>query len=367
MKEEKQKNTTTKNFCIILAGGTGSRLWPVSRLEKPKQFLDWFGSGKTLLQQTYDRFRQIMKPDHIFVVTESKYADLTAEQLPELPNDRILKEPIRRNTLPSVSWATTCIKHLCPDANVIVSPADQLIFGEDKFFNDVLEGLNFVSQNEYLLSMGVKPTRAETSYGYIQACEHSADEKFFKVKSFSEKPTADFAKVFMESGEFFWNTGLYIYNVNTLMKAIHDLVPDYRESLIEKETNSKMIDFGVTPTHFTMLPNLSLDYSIMEKSENVYIQTCSFGWADLGSWTSLWEVSNHDNQGNAILNSKALLYNSEGNVVCLPKGRIAVIDGLNNYIISEKDDVLLICPKEHCESLRRMTTDALMKLGKDYV
>ena len=217
------------NYCVILAGGIGSRLWPVSRKELPKQFLDWFGTGRTLLQQTYDRFRKIIDAKHIFIVTNEHYADLVREQLPEVAQDRILKEPIRRNTLPSVAWATTCISHLCPHGNVIVSPADQLILEENNFDNDVLKGLDFVGHSDCLLTMGVKPTRPDTGYGYIQAHENMEEGAFARVKSFTEKPALDFARVFMESGEFYWNTGLYLYNVRTMMKAIHDLVPDYRD------------------------------------------------------------------------------------------------------------------------------------------
>ena len=221
------------NYCVILAGGIGSRLWPVSRKELPKQFLDWFGTGRTLLQQTYDRFRKIIDAKHIFIVTNEHYADLVREQLPDVAQDRILKEPIRRNTLPSVAWATTCISHLCPHGNVIVSPADQLILEENNFDNDVLKGLDFVGHSDCLLTMGVKPTRPDTGYGYIQAHENMEEGAFARVKSFTEKPALDFARVFMESGEFYWNTGLYLYNVRTMMKAIHDLVPDYRDSLTE--------------------------------------------------------------------------------------------------------------------------------------
>ena len=194
------------NYCVILAGGIGSRLWPVSRKEKPKQFLDWFGVGRTLLQQTYDRFRNIIDPDHIFIVTNEHYADLVAEQLPEANPNRILKEPIRRNTLPSVAWATACIERLCPQARVIVSPADQLILQENNFDEDVLKGLDFVGRMDCLLTMGVKPTRPDVGYGYIQAHEEIQEGVFSLVKSFTQKPALDFAKDFMESGEIFCNT-----------------------------------------------------------------------------------------------------------------------------------------------------------------
>ena len=355
------------NYCVILAGGIGSRLWPVSRKELPKQFLDWFGTGRTLLQQTYDRFRKIIDADHIFIVTNESYEGLVKEQLPDIPQNRVLKEPIRRNTLPSVAWATTCICHLCSHANVIVSPADQLILAENNFDEDVLKGLDFVGLRDCLLTMGVKVTRPDTGYGYIQAHEDVEDGVFAKVKSFTEKPALEFAKVFMESGEFYWNTGLYLYNVRTMMKAIHDLVPDYRDSLTEAIDAVEGAAFCQVPAHFDTLPNLSLDYSILEKSENVYVQVCDFGWADLGSWCSLHNDTRHDKQDNVLLNTEALLYNSEGNVICLPKGRIAVIDGLKGFVVAEKGDVLMICPKDDSAALRRMMTDAQMKLGEEFI
>lgn len=187
------------------------------------------------------------------------------------------------------------------------------------------------------------------------------------MKSFTEKPALDFARVFMESGEFYWNTGLYLYNVRTMMKAIHDLVPDYRDSLTEAIDAIDEDDFCRVPVHFDTLPNLSLDYSILEKSENVYVQVCDFGWADLGSWCSLHNDTQHDRQDNVLLNTEALLYNSEGNVICLPKGRIAVIDGLKGFVVAEKGDVLMICPKDDSAALRRMMTDAQMKLGEEFI
>ena len=209
--------------------------------------------------------------------------------------------------------------------------------------------------------------RSDTGYGYIQAHEDMEEGSFAKVKSFTEKPAMDFARVFMESGEFYWNTGLYLYNVRTMKKAIHDLVPDYRDSLTEAVDEVCGDNCCHVPSHFDTLPNLSLDYSILEKSENVYVQVCDFGWADLGSWNSIHNDTQRDSQDNVLLNTEALLYNSEGNVICLPEGRIAVIDGLKGFVVAEKGDVLMICPKDDSAALRRMITDAQMKLGEDFI
>lgn len=358
---------TNLNYCVILAGGIGSRLWPVSRKEMPKQFLDWFGTGRTLLQQTYDRFCKIIDRDHIFIVTNEHYAKIVEDQLPEIHSDRVLKEPIRRNTLPSVAWATACIERLCPEARVIVSPADQLILQENSFDEDVLKGLDFVGRNNCLLTMGVKPTRPDVGYGYIQAQEEIVESVFSKVKSFTEKPEFEFARIFMESGEFYWNTGLFLYSVSAMMKSIYDLVPDYRDSLTEASGQRDADFIRHVPAHFDTLPNLSLDYGILEKSSNVYVQFCDFGWADLGSWCSLHNDTRRDGKDNVLLDTEALLYNSDGNVICLPKGRIAVIDGLHGYVVAEKGNVLMICPKDDSAALRRMMTDAQMELGEEFI
>ena len=353
-----------KNYCVILAGGIGSRLWPVSRKALPKQFLDWFGVGRTLLQQTYDRFVRIVPRDHIFVVTNEAYAQYVTEQLPELSTNRVLMEPIRRNTLPSVAWATTCITLLCDDANVVVTPADQVIMNEPRFEEDVLRGLRFVSQQGCLLTMGVKPTRPDTGYGYIQVDEELCDGVFSKVKSFTEKPEVEFAKMFVASGEFYWNTGLYLYNVRTMTKAIHDLVPDYRDCLTENMGGEEMCR---VPSHFNTLPNLSLDYSILEKSENVYVQVCGFGWADFGSWSGVYCDTGHDEHDNLLLDSQAVLHDAHGNVICMPKGRVAIVQGLNDFVVAEHGNVLMICPKHDAGAFRRMHTNVQMMLGEDYL
>lgn len=356
-----------KYYCVILAGGIGSRLWPVSRHNKPKQFLDLFGTGRTLLQQTFDRFAKIIPTSNIYVSTNVDYKDMVLEQLPELPGNQILTEPIRRNTLPSVAWATAYIAHLDAEASIVVTPADQLILKEEVFLQDVLNGLNFVSHQDMLLTMGVKPTRPDTGYGYIQAGEPMDDPQFCRVKSFTEKPELEFARMFMESGEFYWNTGLFLWNVKTMLHSIHDVAPEYIQDLIACTPDSKKDLSECIPEHFSALPNLSLDYGILERSENVCLQICGFGWADLGNWNSL-----HDDaqcckpQENVLMDSKALLYNSTGNIVCLPKERVAVIDGMNNFVIAEEGNVLMICPRKDAAALRRMMTDAQMKLGEEF-
>ncbi len=375
------------NYCVILAGGIGSRLWPVSRVHKPKQFLDLFGTGRTLLQQTYDRFAHFIDPANIYVSTNREYVDMVCEQLPQVPEENILSEPIRRNTLASVAWAASLIHHRCPKANIVASPADQMISNEVAFGEDILGGLDFVAQTEALLTIGVKPTRPDTGYGYIQVGDAADSENFAlvnylgeqaaqsgntlnapifaRVKSFTEKPELEFAKMFMESGEFYWNTGLFLWNADVMIRAIVKLVPNYADEIREVEELEEKREAGCMPECFSALPNLSLDYGILERSDNVYVQQGRFGWADLGNWWSLHDDALSDEDGNVVLNTEAMLYKCKGNVVRLPEGRIAVLDGLENFVVAEEGNVLMICPKSDAASMRRMMTDAQMKLGEE--
>lgn len=356
---------TNQSYCVILAGGIGSRLWPVSRKNKPKQFLDFFGCGRTLLQQTYDRFLKILPPEHIFISTNAEYAEQVAEQLPDVPPAQILQEPIRRNTLPSVAWATAVIAGKCPTAGIIATPADQLIQNEELFCDDVKAGLSFVQEHDAMLALAIKPTRPDTGYGYIQAGEPTSFGGVYKVKSFTEKPALEFARMFMESGEFYWNTGLFLWNVRSMKKALDGFVSDLMQS-VDKKTmpDLKQMVEHVTE-YFSSLPNLSIDYGILERSSHVYVRECRFGWADFGSWHSLHDDIESDERGNVMLDTEALLYDCKDNLVCLPKGRIAVIDGLEGYVVAEQGNVLMICPKDDSAALRRMMTDAQVKLGEE--
>lgn len=354
-----------KNFCVILAGGIGSRLWPMSRHDKPKQFLDLFGVGRTLLQQTYDRFVKFIPAQNIYISTNEQYLDLVKEQLPEINVDQILTEPIRRNTLPSAAWATAYIAHLNADARIVVTPADQLIYNEDVFRDDILKGLDFVGRHDVLLTMGVKPTRPDTRYGYIQSDEDLIEGVFSRVKSFTEKPELQFAQMFLESGEFYWNTGLFLWHVKTKLNAVRKVAPEYVKELVDTASLDRKDLSKCVPEHFSALPNLSLDYGVLERSERVYLQIGHFGWADLGNWNALQEDYPLEKPNdNVLLDTEAILYECSGNIIRLPKGRIAVVDGLKDFIVAEEGNVLMICPKNDPAALRRMMTDAQMKLGE---
>lgn len=361
--------TDNKNYyCVILAGGKGRRLWPCSRESKPKQFLDFFGTGKTQLQQTYERFLEIVPKENIYVSTYLNYRDLVHEQLPELTDDQIQAEPIYRNTAPSLSWANHRISLLNPNGCLIATPSDQIVFNEEAFKRNVLEGLKFVENNNRLLTMGVKPSRPEPGYGYIQLGD-PAEHNFYKVKSFTEKPEREFAKMFMESGEFYWNTGLFLGNVNYLRECFVKFMPPVLRNFDKREdVNSLDAERRYIMENFPSYPNLSIDEAILEKSENVYVMKCDFGWADLGTWHSIYEAMQKSEDDNVIIDSDVIMDNAKNNVVKLPKDKLAVINGLEGFIVAEKDNVLLICKKEDSSALvRKFVNEIQIKRGEKFV
>ena len=356
------------NYCIILAGGKGMRLWPCSRAQYPKQFIDFFGTGRTLLQQTFDRFAKVVPPEHIFVNTNQAYASLVKAQLPELLEDNLMAEPIHRNTAPSVAWTNHRITHENPDANIIVTPSDQMVQNEDAFRQNVMEGFDFVEHDDTLLTMGVKPTRPEPGYGYIQVGE-PVGRDVYRVKSFTEKPEREFAKMFVQSGEVYWNTGLFLSNARNLTRCFVELLPMVLRNLDAVKPDYTIEDErAFVKENFPSYPNLSIDYGILEKSDNVHVMKCDFGWADIGTWHSIYESIRKSEDDNVIIDSDVILDNSKGNVIKLPKGRFAVINGLEGYIVAEKDNVLLICKKEDSSALvRKYVNEVQMKKGDEYV
>lgn len=359
--------TNKNDYCVIMGGGIGSRFWPFSRKTLPKQFLDFFGTGRSLLQQTFDRFQKIIPVENIFIVTNALYENLVREQLPEITPEQILLEPTRRNTAPCIAWASYHIHALNPDANIVVAPSDHLILKEKEFLDAVQKSLDFVKGSDKLLTLGLKPNRPETGYGYIQITDEKEGD-FCKVKTFTEKPELELAKVFVESGEFYWNSGLFIWNVQTILNAFEELIPEISARLgqntsvygTEKETT-------YINDNFPSCPNVSIDIGVMEKAENVFVLLGDFGWSDLGTWSSLYDLSQKDENHNVTLNSQALMYNCEGNIVALPENKLAVIQNLDGYLIAESNNVLLICKKEEENAIRKFVNDVQIKLGEEYV
>lgn len=357
------------NYCLILAGGKGRRLWPCSREDRPKQFLDFFSTGRTLLQQTYDRMADFIPPENIYISTNHIYCDLVKEQLPELPEEHILSEPIFRNTAPSVAWATYRILHINRNARLVVVPSDHAVFKEDVFKANIVDGLDFVGDNDCLLTMGVKPTRPEPGYGYIQLGERSVRDDVFRVKSFTEKPDRDFARMFMESGEFYWNTGLFLSNITYLCERFKLMFPPVLRKLeTSGEPYSIERELEFIKENFPSYPNLSMDYGILENNENVYVMICDFGWADLGMWHSIYESMSKGDGDNVIISSHVIAEDCRNNIIKLPDDHMGIINGLDGYIVAEKGNVLLICKKEDSSALiRKYVNEVQVKYGDEFI
>lgn len=348
----------SNHYCLILAGGNGSRLWPVSRTTRPKQFMDLFGTGRTLLQQTFDRVARFISPDHIYISTHVDYLPLVYEQLPMVDDTHILEEPVRRGTLASTAWGTVVIAKENPAACVLVTPADQLIVDETAYEADMLEALRFVGKHDMLVTAGVRPVRPDTRYGYIQFSDPMPDGCcVHRVKSFTEKPSVDFARMFMEEGDFLWNTGLLCVSVKVMLENLYALIPEYQLEIPRMMAEAESADPKMVPEFFSSLPNLNVDVSILERSTNVCVLAGHFGWADIGTWQGIFRDAPSDGNGNVLLNTKAYLYDCRNNIIRLPEGRTAVIKGLQDYVVAEEGEMLMITPRCDEAAMRRMHTD----------
>ncbi len=357
-------------YLLIMAGGVGSRFWPLSRKERAKQFLDILGTGETLIQMTHRRFKGVCPAENIYVVTSEDSSEMVMEQL-GIDSDHVLAEPLRRNTAPCIAYGVFRIMAENPDAVIAVTPADHLIKKEDEFMNVMNEAYRFASENDALLTLGIKPDRPETGYGYIQANLQqpvSGFSSLHKVKAFTEKPELKMARLFIESGDFYWNSGIFIWRASTVLAAFDRYLPDIYHSFLEGEKKfSTPAEKEFIKRAYAQCSSISVDYGIMEKADNVYVICTDLGWSDLGTWGSLYLHSDHDHNDNAVLNSKALTYNSEGNIISLPKGKIAVIQGLDDYIIIDSGDALLIVSREQEQNIRLYLDDVGKAAGDTYL
>jgi len=358
-------------YCVIMAGGIGSRFWPLSKSNMPKQFLDILGTGRTFIQQTYDRFTKICPDENFYVVTSIDYKDLVMKQLPELREDQVLLEPLRRNTAPCIAYACYKIQTINPEANIIVAPSDHHIQQVDIFLEQVKKGLEFVSNNDALLTLGITPCRPETGYGYIQIETKEIEnesENLHKVKTFTEKPDLQLAKIFLESGEFFWNSGIFIWSLPSILKAFETHLSSVSD-LFRKGTKlyGTADEIPFLNKTYSECQNVSIDYGIMEKASNVYVLCSDFGWSDLGTWGSLYESSNKDIQGNAVSGKNVMLYNSKNCIVNMPTDKLVVLNGLDGYIVVESEGILLICKKEDEQQIRQFVNDVRMNKGEEFV
>lgn len=361
----------SNNFCVIMAGGIGSRFWPYSRSAMPKQFLDILGTGRTLLQLTYDRFVQVMPSENIFIVSNDDYSEIILEQLPDIKPEQVLLEPMRRNTAPCIAYANHKIKSINPEANIAVAPSDHIILKESKFLEVVNKGLKFVEENNALLTLGIQPSRPETGYGYIQISGDKdnvvLNESFRKVKTFTEKPDHDLAVKFIESGDFFWNSGMFFWSLNSINKAFDNYLPDVQHLFNEGAKVYNTVDEkDFISSTYSKCKNISIDYGIMEKAENVHVICADIGWSDLGTWGSLYDISKKDDYNNFTKGGKTFLYDTKDCLINLPDGKLAVIQGIEDVIIVDSDDVLLICKKKEEQRIKQFVNDVQLDTGEKY-
>ncbi|MDE5554423.1 MAG: mannose-1-phosphate guanylyltransferase [Muribaculaceae bacterium] len=354
-------------YCVIMCGGIGSRFWPYSRTNLPKQFIDFLGTGRSLLQMSYDRILSIVPKENIIVVTNADYAPLVKEQLPEISAENILLEPARRNTAPCIAWAAYHIAARDPKASMIVTPSDHLITREREFEASVTRGFEFVESRDALLTLGITPTRPETGYGYIQIGSE-VETDINKVKTFTEKPNLELAKVFLASGEFFWNSGIFLWSAESICKAFHEYSPEIAAKFDEgKELFGTVEETEFIKTNFPACMSISIDFAVMEKAQNVYVETVRFGWNDLGTWSALYDQSPKNRDANVTQNCNVLAYNSTGNIFAVRGEKLVVVDGLKDYIVADAGDVLLVCPKSEEQRIKQMVNDAKLRFGEKYL
>jgi mannose-1-phosphate guanylyltransferase len=353
-------------YVALMAGGVGTRFWPYSRNSHPKQFLDVMGTGKSLLRSTYERFLPLCPEENIFVVIHEEHLALTLQQLPELKESQLLTEPMRKNTTPCIAYACHKIVKLNPDAVLVVSPADHLILNESDFQQTILKAAEHAKSQDKLITLGITPTRPETGYGYIQFLESKSPLK--KVKTFTEKPELTLAKKFLDSGDFVWNAGIFIWGVKAFLNSFRKYLPEMAEIFDEaSEKISTPEEKKAIQTAYAQVKNISIDYGIMEKADNVYVWLSHFAWSDLGSWASLHEISQKDENNNAV-SADVLLYDTRNSIIKGPKDKLIVVQGLNGYLVGTFDNVVIVCEKDKEDLFRRFVNDLKGKSnGTEYL
>ena len=355
-------------YLVIMAGGIGSRFWPFSRTALPKQFHDVLGGGRSMLQLTVDRFADLCPPENIFVVTNRDYVELVQQHLPQVPPSQILGEPIGRNTAPCIAYAAYRIAQRDPQAVMIVSPADHAVLREDEFRRLMTIAVTAARAHDALLTLGLQPSRPDTGYGYIQ---YRSDQslpggQLYKVKTFTEKPTLEIARMFVDSGDFLWNSGLFVWRTEIILKAFEQYLPDIADVFEAGQAElGTPQEAAFIDQAYTRCPNISIDYGVMEKADNAYVLPADFGWSDLGTWDSLHRLGPHDEAGNHV-SGNVLLYDTTGCVIKTPPERLVVIQGLEDYIVAEYDNVLLICKRSEEQRVKEFVADVKAKKGAGY-
>lgn len=362
--------TNQHTYCVIMAGGVGSRFWPMSRSAYPKQFLDFLGLGRTLLQQTYDRFLAICPAENILVVTNAQYAGIVKEQLPALKDAQILAEPSRRNTAPCVAYANHVIAARDPEAVIVVAPSDHLVMKENAFHDTIALAVDQARSADCLVTLGIMPNRPDTGYGYIQFSEAGASKhpRVKPVKAFTEKPDHDTAVRFIESGDFLWNAGIFIWSLKSIRAAYKTHLPEMEARFQEgRSVYGTAGEAAFIASIYDTCENVSIDYGIMEKARNVFTVVSDFGWSDLGTWGSLYTHIPKDRNENAVIGTPVKLYDCARNVVHAHDGRLLVLQGLEDCIVVSTEDALLVCRKQDEQQIKRFVTDLTAESGSKYV
>ena len=356
------------HYVVIMAGGIGTRFWPMSRTNFPKQFLDILNIGKTLIQTTFDRFASFIPTENIYVVTSDEYVNIVKKQLPALPLQNILAEPSRKNTAPCIAYISFKLAQLDPQALLIVAPADHMISDNIAFTKVCFEALSFVKKHNAFITLGINPTYPNTGYGYIQYEQHSVSDNVYKVKTFTEKPNLELAKTFISSGEFLWNAGIFVWQVKNIIIAfekylpeVYDLFNSQKERFNTPEEDAALLEI------YPYSSNISIDFGIMEKADNVYVIPSSFGWSDIGTWNSAYEHLQKDARGNAITGHHVMLMDTGNSIVHAPENKLVVLQGLNDFIVVDTGDVLLICKKEKEQEIKEFVGDVRRQKGEKYI
>ncbi len=356
------------NYVVIMAGGVGSRFWPISRNDYPKQFLDILGTGKTLIQQTYSRFISLVPNENIYVITSDDYISIVKEQLPLLPSVNILGEPCRKNTAPCIAYLSFKLQAIDPDAVLVITPSDHLILNENAFEIECLKALVFVKKRNALLTLGVKPTYPNTGYGYIQREKEECDSLIYRVKKFTEKPNIDKAIEFVANGNFFWNAGIFFWKANTILQAYKLHLPEtyylFERCINDYNTSNEK---AVVDLAYYESRSISIDYAIMEKVDNAYILPVSFEWSDLGTWTSAWQNMGKDDNGNALSGDSIIVTDATDCIIHAPDNKAVFVQGLQNFMIIDSEDALLICSKEKEQNIKEYSAAISQNKGQKYL
>ncbi len=353
--------SSNSNHLVIMAGGIGSRFWPMSTPECPKQFIDVLGCGRTLLQLTADRFAGVCPSENIWVVTSAQYAELVHEQLPEIPLSHILREPCRRNTAPCIAYVSWRIKAENPKANIVVTPSDHIVIDVTEFRRVITSALGFTAETDSIVTLGMKPTRPETGYGYIQAdmsVSSARNREIYRVDAFHEKPELAMAERYIRRKNFFWNSGIFLFRVSTIVNALRIYAPEISgifEPLLPIYGTDK--EQAIINTEFPKCPSISIDYAVMEKAEEIFVFPASFGWSDLGTWGSLYDQSQKDANDNVRIGNRIDLFESHNCIVHTTEERRVIVQGLDGYIIAEKGNALLICQRSEEQRIRQFTEE----------